>query len=128
MLTIREAGEIVTYEGLKEFLGKEQEKVLCNNTVVYRDLVTGKVPCFGITLHSTTIAWVRHDGSVIVNSGGYSTVTTKRRINMAINPIGWSLFQEQWDWELCFAGGPSVPFEDMIRLYPAGAWYRGRKR
>lgn len=58
-----------------------------------------------ITLHATAIVQLFADGSAIVNSGGWRTHTTKKRINQ-FSPV--RVYQRKYDW--FFENG--TPFED----------------
>lgn len=50
-------------------------------------------------LHNTDIVRRLPDGSAILNSGGYQTITTKERMNRYM-PAGYSLYQEQGLWHV----------------------------
>lgn len=54
-------------------------KIQNNTHVVYAE-VEG-VPCVGIRLHSTVVVAYLPDGTTVLNSGGWHTVTTQDRIN-----------------------------------------------
>jgi hypothetical protein len=75
-----------------------------------------------IRLHATDIARKLPDGSVILHSGGWRTVTTKDRMNSAISP-GYSLVSEKGQWLVCNTSYPysdanhkRVPFFDGIQV------------
>ena len=72
-------GEIKTADQWREFIAGGRSKVdrkAANNTTVR--LIDGGV---AIRLHSTDIVTIHDDGSMILNSGGWLSVTTKERIN-----------------------------------------------
>lgn len=50
-----------------------------------------------IRLHDTDIVIFHDDGTVTLNSGGWRTVTTKRRINQLL-PAGWGVVQRGGKW------------------------------
>lgn len=67
-------------------------KIVARNTFRYeRDGETV------VRLHETDIVRKLSDGSVILNSGGWKTVTTKDRMNYHL-PVGYSLYQERGLW------------------------------
>lgn len=69
-----------------------------------------------ITYHSTQI--VKYDDqSIVLNSGGYQTVTTKRRMNEVASTLGlgFRVYQENFDWFVVY-GGRVYPFQDRMTL------------
>lgn len=50
--------------------------------------------------HSTDVVSWYPDGSVSLRDGGHQTMTTKRRMNWALLPLGWRLYQHEWTWRL----------------------------
>lgn len=60
----------------------------------------------GIRLHSTEILKFFPDGRIVLNSGGWQTVTTKERMNRYL-PHPWSIYSEKGDWFLCREVGRS---------------------
>lgn len=53
---------------------------LCHSTTIERFLTRGADE-FGIRLHDTVILLFRSDGSMVVNTGGWQTKTTRDRLN-----------------------------------------------
>jgi len=49
-----------------------------------------------VRLHSTAILAFFPDGMIRVNTGGYPTVATKRRMNQYLND--WQVFQKNFEW------------------------------
>lgn len=75
-----------------------------------------------IRLHSTDIVTKHKDGSVTLNSAGWKTVTTKKRMNGAL-PAGYHLWQERDAWFVSKNGASweesrasKVPYFDGIRV------------
>lgn len=70
-----------------------------------------------VTLHRTTILRVE-GGIVTLNSGGWQTVTTKRRLNEAAKAfgLGFAVWQKDFEWFVTvdLPGGrmATVEFED----------------
>jgi hypothetical protein len=70
MLTFKEAEKLILH-------GRGGKKKLENNTYLERYSDDE----FGVVLHSTTVVRIFRDGSYILDSGGWHTVTTRDRIN-----------------------------------------------
>jgi len=72
-----------------------------------------------VVYHSTCIVKFNHE-EVILNSGGYSTATTKTRMNQASSQfeLGYHIFQKDFDWFVRFYNQEGilqvVPFFDGI--------------
>lgn len=90
-------------EATKMVLGKRNrgERKVGNNTYAYI-LLDGSV---AIELHGTKVVTIHTDDSVTLNSGGYHTSTTKKRINQ-YSPM--RVYQKNYEWFL----GDGTPFED----------------
>lgn len=58
-----------------------------------------------IRYHSTDVVMF-DDKSIILNSGGWHTNTTKARMNQASNvfDLGYQVFQKKFDWFVSFRG------------------------
>ena len=69
-----------------------------------------------ITYHSTIVVKVSDD-ELILNSGGYQTSTTKRRMNQASLQynLGFSVYQSDFCWYVAY-NGDIIPFEDNMIL------------
>ena len=76
-----------------EILGTRNSRKVANNT--YAERIGADT--IGIRLHNTYIVEYHRDRSIIINDGGYRTVTTKARINDFI-PTTWRVFQQDWEW------------------------------
>lgn len=92
-------------EMTKLVLGKRNrgERKLGNNTYGYIEL-DGSV---SVELHGTKVLRFFPNGLVMLNSGGYRTSTTKKRINQ-YSPV--SIYQKNFEWFL----RDGTPFEDKI--------------
>lgn len=84
----------MTYESAKEKLGNRESRKLENNTYLVKD---GNH--VAVKLHATNVITFRDDGQIVVDSGGYATVTTKDRINKYL-PDPWRMYQEKSTWYL----------------------------
>ncbi len=68
-----------------------------------------------LRLHSTDIVLFKPRGAVVLNSGGWKTVTTKARMNEFAARV-WS---ERGTWHASVYG-KSAPFADGMTFYPSG--------
>jgi hypothetical protein len=68
-----------------------------NNTYLHR--VSG-VPGddIAIRLHDTDILRFKADGSVVLHTGGWRTVTTKERMNEHLRDLGFRIDQRSFKW------------------------------
>lgn len=101
-----------SYEDLKAFLSKGRNKTqrtIANNTLCY-----DRGDHIAIRLHCTDVVKVYPDGTYVLNSGGWQTVTTKQRIN-TFSPA--NVYQKDWTWYLW--PGDTL-FEDGIRVNSSG--------
>lgn len=83
-----------TYQELDAFLGTRDAKALCNNTYAER-LGAGVI---GVRLHSTHVV-ILSPVRIVLNTGGWSTITTKDRLNRFL-PGGWGVTQKNHEWFL----------------------------
>lgn len=90
-------------EATKMVLGKRNrsERKIGNNTYAYIQ-ADGSV---AIELHGTNVVVIYPDDSVMLNSGGWRTSTTKDRINK-YSPV--RVYQKDFEWFL----SDGTPFED----------------
>lgn len=79
-----------TYRDYLEFLGQKGNRKLAHNTYVWNN--KGDII---ISLHNHHIIIYHKDGSVTIDTCGYSTVTTKQRLNQ-FSPI--DVRQKNWEW------------------------------
>ena len=97
------------YSRLENILnGRSSRKVAVATTI--RRIDGGGI---AVRYHATDVVTVR-DGVVTLNSGGWRTATTKKRVN-AYLPDGWSLYQHRHEW---FLRGPveTLPFTDGVTV------------
>ncbi len=114
---------IESYDDAVGQLKGKNERRLCHNTrlvQLQRIRDASEVPVC-VRFHATDIVAYYRDGMVMLDSGGYRTVTTKRRINRCL-PVGYSLYQERKVWKLHREGNrertTSVrPYEDLMTLH-----------
>jgi hypothetical protein len=83
-----------TYQELDTLLGTRDSRKVGNNTYAER-LGAGVI---GIRLHGTHVV-ILSAHRLVLNSGGWQTVTTKDRINTYL-PHPWKLVQKKGSWSL----------------------------
>lgn len=69
-----------------------------------------------VRFHQTDIVRIHEDGSVLLNSGGFRTATTKSRMNDYLPP-GVSLFQKDGEWYIRHSNKLLTPYEDRMTVY-----------
>jgi len=96
-------------EATKMVLGKRNrsQRKVGNNTYAYIQ-ADGSV---AIELHGTNVVVIYPDDSVMLNSGGYRTHTTKKRINQ-YSPV--KVYQKNFEWFL----SDGTEFEDRMIVTP----------
>ena len=69
----------------------------------------------GVTYHQTNIVTWK-DGKVTLNSDGWQTVTTKRKMNQASHQfaLGFGVYQKDYDWFVDLPNGETVPYQDNM--------------
>jgi hypothetical protein len=87
-------------------------KVIGNNTIEYHKEDGTRV----IRLHLTDIITFNTDNTIVLNSGGYKTATTKERMNRFIPA---SIVQANSIWYVKYYSKTYI-FKDGITLYPDG--------
>lgn len=70
---------------------------------------------------STPIVKLEGD-TVTLNSGGWETVTTKRKMNQTSNQfdLGFGVFQKDWIWFVDLPNGETVKFTDGMSFKRKG--------
>lgn len=66
-----------------------------------------------VTYCNTQIVRVNKDGSITLNTGGYETVTTKKKMNQAAQQfgLGYSVSQRDFQWYVTKPDGNEVALE-----------------
>lgn len=72
-----------------------------------------------VQLHATDVLVFDVDGSVVLNSGGWRTLTTKARMNEFL-PVGFRVYQKRGAWYLT-DGACVYGFEDGMRIWADGS-------
>lgn len=74
-----------------------------------------------VIYHQTAIVRWQHGikGTIIrLNSNGWQTVTTKRKLNQASSQfcLGFSVYQKNYDWFVTKPDGETVPYVDGMEF------------
>jgi hypothetical protein len=104
---VRAAARVTTFAEAAAFLGNRATRRLANNTWLRRD----GADCV-LTLHGNPIITYHPGGGVTLRSGGWRSVTTKRRLNQ-FAPV--QVWQRRREWFVA-AGGAEAPFRDGMRI------------
>lgn len=82
---------------------------------------------YEIILHQTSVVTKYNDGSIVLNSGGWMTSTTKTAINRAFDLLGINarVWQRNFVWKLTYEG-ITTQFEDGMVV--AGAVWKMIRR
>jgi hypothetical protein len=104
----------MNYEAAKHLFlsAKNQEagKPYGNNTrIVQADIG------FAVKLHDTNVVTFNPDGTIILNTGGYQTKTTKDRMNDAIREHGLNITQSKGMWYIT-DGENTQLFQDYLEI------------
>lgn len=83
----------MTYNQAIEKLGNREQKKIANNTY----LVRRNDGTVAIRLHATDILTFRPDGTVVLRTNGWRSITTKARLN---EYLGWGvgITQKDYTW------------------------------
>lgn len=68
-----------------------------------------------IRLHLTDIVTIRRNGTIVLDSGGYRTKTTKERMNQYL-PAGQRVWAEKGIWYINMSNGAKKPFVDGMKV------------
>lgn len=97
------------YEGWSKLLGDKPGRKIANNTYLER-----RTPdSVAIRLHWTDIVTFHADGHIVLDDGGYQSVTTKERMD-AVLPMRLRVFQRDFRWYVQVGGwdqGVRVDYE-----------------
>ena len=86
-----------------------------NQLSTYRTTVVEKGDELAVTYVSTAIV-KRNGNQITLDSGGWETVTTKRKMNQAAQQfrLGYGVYQKRGKWYVTTPAGATVPFYDGI--------------
>lgn len=103
-----------SYQEAKERLGNRESRKLENNTYLQQ-----RGENITVKLHATDVVTYQPDGKIILDSGGWRTVTTKDRINRYA-PI--NLWQDKGQWYVgrSWQKPPQAIYDDNMVIEPDG--------
>lgn len=113
MLTLTDPRIPETYEEARALLDDQERWKVAHNTWLVDNDYNGSI---GVVLHRTEIITYRRDGTVMLDSGGHQTVTTKQRMNL-FTPYSIRVWQTDWEWFVSDRHGER-PFEDGMVVQP----------
>ena len=82
----------------------------------YKTVVLSLDDMMTVTYHSTNIVrW--DDNKIILQSGGHTTATTKKKMNQTSYQfdLGYHVFQKDWKWFVDY-NGETLEFNDDMEL------------
>ena len=103
-----------TYVDLLDTLKKRTTKKLLNHTYAVRR-ENGRI---AVRLHNTDVVTFDPNGDVMIDTGGWKTVTTKSRMNQYL-PHPLRVYARDFNWYVsCGDKASEVEFEDGMVLCP----------
>lgn len=96
---------------VESFRNKYKGKLVANNT----RLLMNYDLSISVKLHNTDIVVFDSNGDIILNTGGYYTVTTKTRMNEFL-PEGYKVFQKKGTWYL-ETPDKTLEYKDKMNIY-----------
>ena len=95
-------------EALTTLKGKAHKRINANTRLEHYRIAADKIV---VILHNTPIVCFEPSGKISLNSGGWHTVTTKRRINQCL-PEGYSIRQRNFKWDILGPNASAFEFVD----------------
>lgn len=83
----------MNFQWIKEYLGDKASRPAGNNR---RYVKTGND--FGYLLHETIVVWFKANGDLVLNNGGWFSVTSKKAMNEALSEHGYGIFVVKGHW------------------------------
>lgn len=117
---LRQASQLVyDYPSAKSFLRGSSDRKLAHNTWVLDRSHTASTMRHGhaiaVRYHNTDIVTYFEDGTIIVNNGGYMTVTTNKRLNLFLPP-GFRVMQKNYQMYLLAPHDRKLPFDGYVEF------------
>jgi hypothetical protein len=100
---------VINYADARDFLGNGLSRKIAHNT--YVELRGGNT--FAIRFHQTDVVTYHPDGQIILNTGGWQTVTTKARLN-TFTPA--RVYSDRRQWFVSTSNCQHRPFYDGINV------------
>lgn len=88
-----------------------------NKLSMYKTAIVESANGLSVVYHKTPIVSKNANGDITLNSGGYESVTTKKKMNQAANQfgLGFGVFQKNYVWYVTYKG-QTLEFYDGIKL------------
>jgi len=82
----------------------------------HKTIISNDEEFINVVYHSTAVVKF-NEKSIILNSGGYHTNTTKTRMNQTSNQfnLGYKVYQKNFSWFVDFKG-KTIDYHDNIKL------------
>ena len=105
--------DIHDYQTAQSFLdaGRNPSRRTIEDNTYLQKLPMGEI---ALIFYQTRIITYYQDGRIILNSGGFRTVTTKRRINRYQNDV--QIWQRDFTWYVHTARDGHTPFTDHMNV------------
>lgn len=103
-----------TYATFDQYLGKKSSRPVppsCGRPRATRIVRRG--PSIAVQYHTTDVVTLHPDGSVTLKSGGWQSVTTKKRMNDFSSAY---VFQDKGVWYARTHRGTRIPYYDGMRI------------
>lgn len=106
---------IETYNALQDYLRKSRDglyrRYRSSRAVIIHRVNLG----IAVKYHETDVLVFKEDGAIVLNSGGWRTVTTKFYMNEFL-PFRYEVVQSKYVWRVQINNYNSVPFQDGMVL------------
>jgi len=113
----------MNYQTANKFLTEPRNKAskkIANNTCLVRESQDE----IAVKLHDTNVVTFHKDGSIVLNSGGWKTVTTKSRINQYNDKVNIGQVNSVWyvhfNRDGRYYGKSELIFQDGMKISEAG--------
>ena len=107
------------YTGVSQFLGSKQRLPIKGKFATSLERLDSKT--IALYYHQTAVVtWTA--GRIVINNGGWETVTTKKRMNDWL-PIVIQVYQQDWEWYVHINGLTEDFYNGMAFVKSAhGVW------
>ena len=85
-----------------------------HKTTIEREIKNGQHTKINVVYHSTKIfSWDKETGTITLNTGGWETYTTKKRMNQCLEEFGFTakVYQKDFNW-FCNYEGTEFEFKN----------------
>lgn len=116
-LTLNDLHRFGSWHALNTAYANDRHK-LCHNTYVrqYQSPMKGVGRVYAVRYHNTDIATFYPDDTVELNTNGWDTTTTKRRLNELLNRHQVYIYQRDYVWYVQL-GSYNNPNAETVEYY-----------